>query len=58
MFPEDKTPEPVAVATLPILRASAQAWECPVCHRGNGIPEITKCKCGATFNGDGTVSPK
>lgn len=45
--------EPVA-----ILVATAQAWECPVCKRGNGIPEVKKCRCGASLNGDGTVTPK
>lgn len=53
-----EAPEPEQKPTLPILRATAQEWECPVCFRGNGTPEITRCKCGAKLNGDGTVTPK
>ena len=52
----ESTPE--SKKSLPILYATAQAWECPVCKRGNGIPEVSKCRCGATLNGDGTVTPK
>ena len=43
---------------LSILHTTAQSWECPVCFRANGSPEISKCKCGAVLNGDGTVTPK
>ena len=34
-----------------------QAWECPFCHRGNGVPEVTECVCGAVRVGDHAEAP-
>ncbi len=32
-----------------------QEWVCPFCLKGNGIPEIEICKCGAVRKGDTAV---
>lgn len=57
-MPDESKKELEPKPTLPVLHGSAQAWECPVCKRGNGIPEVSRCKCGAVLNHDGTVTPK
>lgn len=37
--------------TREIEKLTAVAWECPFCHRGNGVPEIEVCECGAKLDG-------
>lgn len=37
--------------TRPILKLTTVEWECPFCHVGNGIPEISVCACEAIRDG-------
>ena len=47
----------MAKKSLPILTLTEVAWECPYCHRGNGVPEVTECVCGAVRVGDHAEAP-
>lgn len=47
----------MAKKSLPILTLTEVAWECPYCHRGNGVPEVTECACGAVRVGDHAEAP-
>ncbi len=42
--------------SLPILKLTAVEWECPHCHLGNAVPEVTECECGAVRVGNAAMT--
>ena len=43
--------------TLTIEHLTAVEWQCPYCHVGNGVPEVTVCACGAVREGNTATAP-
>ena len=48
----DKLAEGARPERRPITKRTSVEWECPWCHKGNGIPEVVVCKCYAKYEGD------
>lgn len=43
--------------TRTIAHLTAVEWQCPYCHVGNGVPEVTVCACGAERRGNTAAAP-